>query len=64
MTSAIWTLTFNFFKLMKAIYSIVCVWMVWIHIVLYDLTYIDRLDLLSTSIVYLFVVYQIVKVKE
>nr|DAQ48123.1 MAG TPA: hypothetical protein [Bacteriophage sp.] len=49
---------------MKAIYSIVCVWMVLIHIVLYDLTYIDRLDLLGTSIIYMFVVYQIVKVKE
>jgi hypothetical protein len=49
---------------MKVTYSVACLWMLWIHVVLYDLQYIDRLGLLGTSIVYLFVVYQIVKVKE
>lgn len=49
---------------MRAVYSVVCLLILWIHVVIYDLGYIDRVDLFGVSLVYTFVIYQAIKIKE
>lgn len=49
---------------MRAVYSVVCLLILWIHVVIYDLGYIDKIDLLGVSLVYAFVIYQAIKIKE